>query len=158
MTNIDALCQIIVTCIPDKVIKDKFILLDLQLDIHDEITYFIDDIVTSYYKLSWHFDTYGTSSMEEYVALSHIYKLSHELAKTPDLYYCLGYLLGYRGEELILLLYSHFKYKLSLYSILMAKYFNVSSFPIFSIHLHQNMLTIGLDDFYFEILRHLHLL
>ena len=52
MTNIDALCQIIVTRIPDKVIKDKFILLDLQLDIHDEIIYFIDDIVTSYYKLS----------------------------------------------------------------------------------------------------------
>ena len=70
--------------------------------------------------------------MEEYVALLHIYKLSHELAKNPDLFYCLGYILGYRGEELILLLlYSRFNYKLSLYSILMSKYFNMSSFPIF---------------------------
>ena len=64
--------------------------------------------------------------MEEYVALSHIYKLSNELAKDPDLFYCLGYLLGYRGEELVLLLlYSHFNYKLSLYSILMSKYFDL---------------------------------
>ena len=53
--------------------------------------------------------------MEEYVALSHIYKLSHELAKNPDLFYHLGYLLGYRGEELILLLlYSRFNCKLSI--------------------------------------------
>ena len=46
------LCQMIVTRIPDKVTRDKFILLDTKLDIHDEITYFIDDLVTSYYKLS----------------------------------------------------------------------------------------------------------
>ena len=90
--------------------------------------------------------------MEEYVALSYIYRLSNELAKDPDLFYRLDYLLGYRGELVLLLLYSHFNYKLSLYSILM------SSFPIFSIHLHQHMLTLGLDDFYFELLRHLHLL
>ena len=45
-------CQIIVTRIPDKVTRDKFILLDPQLDIHDEVSYFIDDIITSYYKLS----------------------------------------------------------------------------------------------------------
>ena len=49
-TNV--LCQIIVTHMPDKVTRDKFILLDSQLDICDEISYFIDDIVTSYYKLS----------------------------------------------------------------------------------------------------------
>ena len=46
------LCQMIVMHIPDKVTRDKFILLDTKLDIHDEITYFIDDIVTSYYNLS----------------------------------------------------------------------------------------------------------
>ena len=45
------LCQIIVMRIPDKVTRDKFILLDTKLDIHDEISYFIDDLVTSYYKL-----------------------------------------------------------------------------------------------------------
>ena len=45
------LCQMIVTYIPDKVTRDKFILLDTKLDIHDEILYFIDDLVTSYYKL-----------------------------------------------------------------------------------------------------------
>ena len=48
----NVLCQIIVTHIPDKVTRDKFILLDTKLDIHDEISYFIDDIVTSYYNLS----------------------------------------------------------------------------------------------------------
>ena len=52
MSDDDVLCQIIVTCIPDNVTRDKFILLDPQLDIRDEISYFIDDIVTSYYKLS----------------------------------------------------------------------------------------------------------
>ena len=51
-SHTNVLCQIIVTHIPDKVIRDKFILLDTQLNIHDEINYFIDDIVTSYYKLS----------------------------------------------------------------------------------------------------------
>ena len=45
------LCQMIVTRIPDKVTRDKFILLDTKLDIRDEILYFIDDLVTSYYKL-----------------------------------------------------------------------------------------------------------
>ena len=47
------LCQMIVTRISDKVTRDKFILLDTKLDIHDEITYFIDDLVTSYYKLDY---------------------------------------------------------------------------------------------------------
>ena len=37
--------------IPDKVTRDKFILRDTKLDICDEISYFIDDLVTSYYKL-----------------------------------------------------------------------------------------------------------
>ena len=97
--------------------------------------------------------------MEEYIALSYIFRLSNELAKDPALFYHLGYVLGYRGEELILLLlYSHFNYKLSLYSILMSKYFDVLSFPIFSIHLHQHMLTLGLDNYYFEMLRCLNLL
>ena len=50
-TNDKVLCQVIVTRIPDKVTRDKFILLDTKLDIRDEITYFIDDLVTSYYKL-----------------------------------------------------------------------------------------------------------
>ena len=48
----DALCQVLVTHIPDKVTKDKFILLDPSLDIQDEISYFIDNIITSFYKLS----------------------------------------------------------------------------------------------------------
>ena len=48
----NVLCQVIVTRIPDKVTRDKFILLDPLLDIQDEISYFIDDIITSYYKLS----------------------------------------------------------------------------------------------------------
>ena len=42
--------------------------------------------------------------MEEYIALSHIFKLSTELAKDPALFYRMGYLFGYRGEELILIL------------------------------------------------------
>ena len=97
--------------------------------------------------------------MEEYIALSYIFRLSTELAKDPALFYCLGYLFGYRGEELILLLlYSHFNYKLAFYFILMSKYFYLSSFPIFSIHLHQHMVTLGLDNYYFDMLRHLNLL
>ena len=40
----------------------------------------------------------------------------------------------------------------------MSKYFDVLSFPIFSIHLHQHMLTLGLDNYYFDTLRHLNLL
>ena len=97
--------------------------------------------------------------MEEYKALSYIFRLSIELAKDSGLFYHLGYLFGYRGEELILLLlYFHFNYKLSFYSILMSKYLVMSSFPIFPIHLHQHMLSLGLDDYYFEMLRHLNLL
>ena len=65
--------------------------------------------------------------MKEYIALSHIFKLSTELAKDPALFYQMGYLFGYRGEELILL-YSRFNYKLSFYLILMSKYFYLSSF------------------------------
>ena len=45
------LCQMIVMRIPDKVTRDKFILLDTKLDIRDGISYFIDDLVTSYYKV-----------------------------------------------------------------------------------------------------------
>ena len=45
-SHTNALCQITVTHIPDKVTRDKFILLYPQLDICDEISYFIDDIVT----------------------------------------------------------------------------------------------------------------
>ena len=48
------LCQMIVTRISDKVTRDKFILLDTKLDIRDEMLYFIDDLVTSYYKLNQH--------------------------------------------------------------------------------------------------------
>ena len=97
--------------------------------------------------------------MEEYKALAYIFWLSVELAKNSTLFYHLGYLFGYRGEELILLLlYSHFNYKLSFYLILMSKYLVMSSFPIFSIHLHQHMLSLGLDSYYFEMLRHLNLL
>ena len=97
--------------------------------------------------------------MEEYKALSYIFRLSIELAKNSTLFYHLGYLVSYRGEELILfLLYSCFNYKLSFYLILMSKYLGMSSFPIFSIHLHQHMLSLGLDSYYFEMLRRLNLL
>ena len=51
-SDFDALCQVIVTHIPDSVTKDKFILLDSSLDIQDETSNFIDDIITSFYKLS----------------------------------------------------------------------------------------------------------
>ena len=97
--------------------------------------------------------------MEEFLALSYIFKLSTELAKEPALFYPLGYLFGYRGEELILLLlYSCFNYKLAFYFILMSKFFYLSSFPIFAIHLHQHMLTLGMDTYYFDVLRRLNLL
>ena len=97
--------------------------------------------------------------MEEFLALSYIFKLSTELAKEPALFYQLGYLFGYRGEELILLLlYSHFYYKLAFYFILMSKIFYLSSFLIFAIHLHQCMLTLGMDNYYFDVLRCLNLL
>ena len=97
--------------------------------------------------------------MEEYIALSYIFRLSTELAKDPAFFYQLGYLFGYRGEELILLLlYSCFNYKLVFYFILMSKYFYLSSFPIFTIHLHQHMLPLGMDSYYFDALRCLNLL
>ena len=53
-TSNKVLCQVIVTRLSDKVTRDKFIVLDTKLDIHDEISYFIDDLVTSYYKLDQH--------------------------------------------------------------------------------------------------------
>ena len=34
----------------------------------------------------------------------------------------------------------------------------MSSFPLFSIHLHQHMLTLRLDSYYFQMLNHLNLL
>ena len=65
--------------------------------------------------------------MEEFLALSYIFKVSTELAKEPALFYQLGYLFGYRGEELILLLlYSRFNYKLAFYF-----YFDVKIFLSF---------------------------
>ena len=53
-TSTKVLCQVIVTRLSDKVTREKFILLDTKLDIRDEITYFSDDLVTSYYKLDQH--------------------------------------------------------------------------------------------------------
>ena len=97
--------------------------------------------------------------MEQYIALSYIFRLSTEIAKDPALFYQLGYLFGYKREELILLLfYSHFNYTLAFYFILMSKYLYLSSFPIFIIHLHQHMVTLGLDNYYFDMLRCLNLL
>ena len=58
---------------------------------------------------------------------------------------------------MIILLYSHFSYQISLYSILMAKYLTTLSFPLFSIQLHQHMLTMGLDTYYFQVLTNLNL-
>ena len=40
----------------------------------------------------------------------------------------------------------------------MSKYLVISSFPLFLIHLHHHMLTLGLDSYYFEMLRCLNLL
>ena len=51
-SHYNVLCQVIVTRIPDKVTRNKFILLYPLLDIQDEISYFINDIITSYYKVS----------------------------------------------------------------------------------------------------------
>ena len=53
-TSNRVLCQVIVTRLSDKVTRDKFIVLDTKLDIRDEISYFIDDLVTSYYNLDQH--------------------------------------------------------------------------------------------------------
>ena len=40
----------------------------------------------------------------------------------------------------------------------MSKYHYLSSFPIFAIHIHQHMLTLGMDNYYFEVLRCFNLL
>ena len=97
--------------------------------------------------------------MERYQELFHLYVLSGELSKNVSLYYHIGHLFGYSGEELmIILLYSHFSYQISLYSILMAKYLTTLSFPLFSIQLHQHMLTMGLDTYYFQVLTNLNLI
>ena len=40
----------------------------------------------------------------------------------------------------------------------MAKYLLTSSFLLFSIQLHQHMLTLGLDTYYFQVLTNLHLI
>ena len=96
--------------------------------------------------------------MERYQELFHLYVLSGELSKNVSLYYHIDHLFGYSGQELmIILLYSHFSYHISLYSILMAKYLTTSSFPLFSIQLHQHMLTMGLDTYYFQVLANLNL-
>ena len=39
----------------------------------------------------------------------------------------------------------------------MAKYLTTSSFPLFTIQLHQHMLTMGLDIYYFQVLTNLNL-
>ena len=39
----------------------------------------------------------------------------------------------------------------------MAKYLTTLSFPLFSIQLHQHMLTMGLDTYYFQVLTNLNL-
>ena len=96
--------------------------------------------------------------MERYQELFYLYVLSGELSKNVSLYYHIGHFFSYTGEELMLvLLYSHFSYHISLYSILMAKYLTTSSFPLFSIQLHQHMLTMGLDTYYFQVLTGLNL-
>ena len=67
--------------------------------------------------------------MERYQELFYLHILSGELSKNVSLYYHIGHLFGYTPEELMLvLLYSHFSYHISLYSILMAKYLTTSSF------------------------------
>ena len=82
-----------------------------------------------------------------------------ELAKGIPLFYHIGHLFGFTGEELLLLLlYSCFNYKLAFYSILMSKYLIMSSFPLFSIHLHQHMLTLRLESYYFQVLSCINLL
>ena len=40
----------------------------------------------------------------------------------------------------------------------MAKYLTTLSFPLFSIQLHQHMLTMGLDTYYFQVLTNLNLI
>ena len=51
-TNVDFLCRVLITHIPDNFTIDKFILLYPSLDICEEMKYFIDDIVTSFYRIS----------------------------------------------------------------------------------------------------------
>ena len=92
--------------------------------------------------------------MERYQELFHLYVLSGELSKNVSLYYHIGHLFGYSGEELmIILLYSHFSYHISLYSILMAKYLTYLSLYF----LFNYMLTMGLDTYYFQVLTNLNL-
>ena len=70
--------------------------------------------------------------MERYQELFYLHVLSGELSKNVSLYYHIGHFFGYSGEEIMLiLLYSHFNYHISLYSILMAKYLTTSSPFIF---------------------------
>ena len=67
------------------------------------------------------------------------------------LYYHIGHLFGYSGEELmIILLYSHFSYHISLYSILMAKYLTTSSFPLFSIQITSTHIDNGIRHILFS--------
>ena len=42
--------------------------------------------------------------MDQYKALFYIFKLSEELSHNVSLYYHIGHLFGYSGEELMLLL------------------------------------------------------
>ena len=68
--------------------------------------------------------------MERYQELFYLHVLSGELSKNVSLYYHIGHFFGYSGEELMLiLLYSHFNYHISLYSILMAKISHYIVFP-----------------------------
>ena len=81
--------------------------------------------------------------MEWYQAFFHLYVLLGELSKNVSLYYHIGNLFGYSGEELlIILLYSHFSYQISFYLI----------------QLHQHMLTFWLDTYYFQVLTNLNLI
>ena len=92
--------------------------------------------------------------MDQYKALLYIFKLPEELSHNVSLYYHIGHLFGYSGEELMLLLiYSHFSYKWTFYAILMAKYLSTSSFSLFSVQLLQHMSTLGLDSYYYNVLR-----
>ena len=50
-TSTKVLCLVIVTRLSDKVTREKYILLDTKLDIRDEITYFIDDLVMLYSRI-----------------------------------------------------------------------------------------------------------
>lgn len=95
----------------------------------------------------------------QHTVLFYIFQLAGELSKDISLYYHIGHLIGHSSYELMLLvLYSHFSYKLSFYLILMSKYLALSSFPLLVTYLHQQILTLNLDTFYFQLLTHVHLL